>query len=357
METRIERDATHAASDRRWQAIMRRDAGQGEDFVFAVKTTGIYCRPTCPSRRPKRANVTFYETAAQAKAAGFRACQRCRPDGPGMDERRLSMVREACRIIDAAQEPPRLEDLASALGLSASHLHRQFKSTLGVTPRQYAAGKRVERLQTELAAGRPVAEATYESGFGSGSRLYASSKSSLGMSPSEYRAGGRNQSIRYTLAKSELGWLLVGATEQGICYIALGDDRKALLGTLQTRFPAAGISRDDDGLKDWVAAIVEFSRTPTRGLKLPLDVRGTAFQRRVWRALQAIPPGETRSYQDVAEAIGEPRTHRAVANACGANPLALLIPCHRVLRKDGQLGGYRWGTDRKRLLLEREGRG
>jgi len=356
METHVTTDTKHPAADRRWQAVMRRATQLEEDFVFAVSTTGIYCRPSCPSRRPKRTHVSFYETAAQARAAGFRACQRCHPDGPGIDERRLSMVREACRIIDEAEEAPRLKDLATTLGLSTSHLHRQFKRALGVTPKEYAAGRRVERLQNGLTAGRPVADATYESGFGSGSRVYASSKSSLGMSPSEYKAGGRNQAIRYTLAKSELGWLLVAATEHGICNIALGNDGKTLLGTLEKRFPAARINRDDESLKDWVSEIVAFARTPERGSSLPLDVRGTAFQRRVWQALQAIPPGQTSTYQEVAEAIGEPLAHRAVANACGANPLALLIPCHRVLRKDGQLGGYRWGTDRKQQLLEWEER-
>ena len=336
---------------------MSRDARQGEAFVFAVKTTGIYCRPTCPSRRPKRANVTFYQTATQARVAGFRPCKRCDPDGNGVDEHRLSVVREACRMIDESEEPPRLKDLAQALGLSTSHFHRQFKGALGVTPREYAAAKRVERLQRGLAAGRPVTEAIYEAGFGSGSGVYASSKSSLGMSPSEYRAGGKDQAIRYTLARCELGWLLVAATELGVCNIALGDDRKALFGTLEARFPAATISRDDERLKDWVSEIARFARTPTRGLSLPLDVRGTAFQRRVWRALQTIPVGETSTYQEIAHAIGEPQAHRAVANACGANPLALVIPCHRVLRKDGGLGGYRWGTERKRRLLEWEAEG
>ena len=354
METGAER---RLDADGRWQAVMSRDARHGEAFVFAVKTTGIYCRPTCPSRRPKRVNVTFYQTANQARAAGFRPCKRCNPDGVGLDERRLSVVREACRMIDEAEEPPRLKDLAKALGLSPSHFHRQFKGALGVTPREYAAARRIERLQRGLAAGRPVTEAIYEAGFGSDSRVYASSKSALGMSPSEYRAGGKNQAIRYTLAKCELGWLLVAATDQGICNIALGDDRKMLRRTLEERFPGANISRDDETLKDWVSEVARFARTPTRGLSLPLDVRGTAFQRRVWRALQAIPVGETSTYQDIARAIGEPQAHRAVANACGANPLALAIPCHRVLRKDGSLGGYRWGTERKRRLLEWEADG
>lgn len=351
METSTE---SRLDNDGRWQAVVRRDTCLDTEFVFAVKTTGIYCRPTCPSRRPKRANVTFYETPHEARAAGFRPCRRCDPDGPGVDERRLSLVREACRLIDESEESPRLEDLASALGLSTSHLHREFKGTLGVTPRQYAAARRTERLQSGLAAGRSVTQAAYESGFGSGSRLYASSKASLGMSPSEYRSGGKNQAIRYTTARSELGWLLVAATEHGICNIALGDDPRTLSRALEQRFPAASICRDDASLADWVCEIAKFARTPKRGLGLPLDVRGTAFQRRVWQALQAIPPGETTTYQDIARAIGEPLAHRAVANACGANPLALIIPCHRVLRKDGGLGGYRWGTDRKRQLLEWE---
>ena len=353
METRFD---TGPGAEHRWQAVLRRDARLEDAFVFAVKTTGIYCRPSCPSRRPKRAHVTFYPTAAEASAAGFRPCRRCDPDGAGPEQRRLDTVREACRLIDASDTPPRLEDLATALGLSASHLHRLFKATLGTTPKEYAAARRIERLQDGLAAGRPVAEAVYASGFGSGSRCYASSKSALGMSPSEYRAGGRHQTVRYTVAESELGWLLVAATRRGVCKIALGDDRGALLEALERRFPAAVIRRDDTGLKEWVGEIAELTRTPARGVSLPLDVRGTAFQRRVWRALQAIPPGATSTYQAIARDIGAPLAHRAVANACGANPLALVIPCHRVVRKDGGLGGYRWGVERKRRLLRQERR-
>ncbi len=356
METMLAVKDKAPATDRQWQAIMRRDVHQESAFVFAVKTTGVYCRSSCPSRRPKRTNVVFYQTPAQAREAGYRACRRCQPDGPSVAERRLEILRKACRIIDEAEEVPTLNELATALGVSPSHFHRQFKGALGVTPKQYAAGKRVERLQAKLEAGRPVADAIYESGFGSSTSVYAGSKTSLGMSPAQYRAGGENQAIRYTVVESELGWLLVAATEVGVCSISFGNDRKVLLDDLDRRFPAATITRDDDYLQQWVVEIAGFARTPERGLNLPLDIRGTAFQRRVWQALQEIPRGETATYQEIAHAIGKPSAHRAVANACGANPVALAIPCHRVLRKDGRLGGYRWGPEHKRELLRREQR-
>jgi len=340
----------------RWRAVLKRDRRCDDHFVFAVKTTGIYCRPSCPARRPKRENTEFFDSAIEAEKKGYRSCRRCHPDSDSLEVRRAAAVRNACAFIEAAEKPPLLSVLAAAVGLSPSHFHRQFKLLTGVTPREYAAGKRVKRLQDKLSAGRPVADATYESGFGSSGRVYEASKATLGMTPARYRAGGKNLTIRYTVAESELGNLLVGATRDGVCCIELGDSKKALLQSLKDRFPAARLKEDKAELRRWVFEITCFIKTPERGLKLPLDIQGTAFQQRVWKALQAIPMGQTASYQDIAVAIGQPTAQRAVAQACGANKLALAIPCHRVVRINGELGGYRWGVERKGRLLEQERR-
>lgn len=354
MNTKSLTSSTPIVSDTRWQAIVNRDGRFDDQFVFAVKTTGIYCRPSCPARRPKRENTAFFDVPADAEQAGFRACLRCHPNTQSPAEKRLSAVKQACAIIESAEEPPALGELAEAVGLSPSHFHRQFKSLTGVTPKAYAAGKRVKRLQNKLNSERPVTDAIYEAGYGSGSRVYESSKKTLGMTPSRYRAGGKGQTIRFTIAKSALGLLLVAATEKGVCCIEFGDTRKALKQNLRERFLAATLTEDEADLKRWVAEIATFVRTPSRGLKLPLDIQGTAFQQRVWKALQAIPLGQTASYQEVAVAIGKPTAQRAVAQACGANKLALAIPCHRVVRNNGELGGYRWGVNRKEHLLEHE---
>ncbi len=338
----------------RWRAVLKRDGRFDDDFIFAVRTTGIYCRPSCPARRPKRENTVFFDSAIEAEKDGYRSCKRCHPHSASLEERRAAAVRKACAIVEAAEEPPRLNDLAAAVGLSPSHFHRQFKFLTGVTPKEYAAGKRVKRLQDRLSAGRSVADATYESGFGSSSRVYEASKATLGMTPAQYRAGGKDLAIRYTVAKSTLGNLLVGATHDGVCCIELGDSKKVLRQSLKDRFPAARLKEDKAELRQWVSEITRFLKTPARGLKLPLDIQGTAFQQRVWKALQAIPMGQTASYQDIAVAIGKPTAQRAVAQACGANKLALAIPCHRVVRTDGELGGYHWGVERKRRLLEQE---
>ncbi|MGI9328783.1 MAG: bifunctional DNA-binding transcriptional regulator/O6-methylguanine-DNA methyltransferase Ada, partial [Pseudomonadales bacterium] len=342
------------ASDARWQAVVNRDSRFDSQFVFAVKTTGIYCRPSCPARRPKPDNTVFFDIPEEAEQAGFRACLRCHPNAQSPADRRLSAVKQACSIIESAEEPPTLSELAEAVGLSPSHFHRQFKLLTGVTPKEYTAGKRVKRLQNKLNADRPVTDAIYEAGYGSGSRVYESSKKTLGMTPSRYRAGGKDQTIRFTIAKSALGLLLVAATEKGVCCIEFGDTRTALKQSLRERFPAAILNEDEADLKRWVSEIATFVRTPSRGLELPLDIQGTAFQQRVWKALQAIPLGQTASYQEIAVAIGKPTAQRAVAQACGANKLALAIPCHRVVRTNGELGGYRWGVSRKELLLEHE---
>jgi len=271
-----------------------------------------------------------------------------------MAQRSIEAVIRACNLIDTSAEPPRLSDLAAAAGLSASHLHRRFKQLLGVTPKEYADGKRVKRLQTELAAGSSVSDAIYAAGYGSGSRVYEDPNRVLGMSPGTYRAGGRGTSIDFAIADCSLGRLLVAATAVGVCCIEFGDEDGTLRDSLAARFPAARLNADDQRLASWAQRIINFVKNPSEEIDIPLDIQGTAFQRRVWKALQAIPVGRTRSYQEIAAAIGQPSASRAVAQACGANKLAVAVPCHRVVRSDGSLSGYRWGVERKRTLLERE---
>ena len=345
---------TPLSDDRRWNAVVGRDHSLDGEFVYAVKTTGIYCSPSCPSRQSKRKNTVFFATPQEAERAGYRECLRCGPSQSSVEERRVQAVRAACAAIDEAEQAPALHELAATVGLSPSHLHRQFKRLVGVTPREYAAGKRAARLRECLHTGRPVADAIYEAGYGSSSRVYETASRTLGMTPGEYRDGGRSVTIEYTVTRSPLGNLLVAATDRGICCIEFGDSETVLRESLTERFPAARLEENDNDLRQWVADITAFIRTPSHGLRLPLDIQGTAFQLRVWKALQAIPPGRTASYRDVAATIGRPTAHRAVANACGANKLALAIPCHRVVRTNGKLGGYRWGLERKRRLLERE---
>lgn len=337
-----------------WKAVLNRDGDADDQFVFAVKTTGIYCRPSCPARRPKRENTEFYDNAITAEQAGYRACRRCFPHTVSPSQRRRDIIQNACALIESAEEPLRLNELAAAVGLSPSYFHRQFKLLVGVTPNEYLAQKRIKRLRDQLQTGRSVTDAIYQAGYGSGSRVYEASKGTLGMTPGKYIAGGKGLTIRFTVAESALGKLLVASTDQGICCIEFGDSKKKLNGSLQDRFPAARLKEDKAKLRYWVREIANFIQTPEYGLNLPLVIQGTAFQRRVWKALQAIPLGQTASYSDVAKAIGKPKAHRAVAQACGANKLALAIPCHRVVRSNGKLGGYRWGVDRKRRLLERE---
>ncbi len=354
MNNRRSASSSDASNDALWRAVVDRDACFDEQFVFAVKTTGIYCRPSCPARRPRHENTAFFATPAAAEQAGFRPCLRCRPAAESPAARRLSAITKACTIIETAATPPALTELAAAVGLSASHFHRQFKLLTGVTPKQYAAGKRLQHLQARLNADHSVTDAIYAAGYGSGSRVYENSEKTLGMLPSKYRSGGKDQAIRFTMAKSPLGLLLVAATDKGVCCIEIGDSRQSLEQSLRKRFPAASLSEDEADLQCSVVAIITFINTPSDGLQLPLDIQGTAFQQRVWKALQAIPPGATASYKELAAAIGKPTAQRAVAQACGANKLALAIPCHRVVRANGELGGYRWGVDRKQRLLARE---
>jgi AraC family transcriptional regulator of adaptative response/methylated-DNA-[protein]-cysteine methyltransferase len=348
------RFATPAA---RWEAVQRRDPAADGEFIFAVATTGVYCRPSCAARPARREHVTFHATPAAAERAGFRPCKRCRPDLPPRGEREAALVAAACRTIEAAEEAPRLDELAAQAGLSPHHFHRTFKRIAGVTPRAYAAAHRQRRVQDDLAAGAGVTDALYAAGFGSSGRFYATAPEMLGMTPSAYRQGGQGEAVWHAIGRCALGHVLVAATERGVCAILLGDDPTVLRADLAARFPHARLTEPDPAFADWVAAVVRFVDDPARadGLGLPLDVRGTAFQRRVWEALRQIPPGQTASYADVAARLGSPRAVRAVAGACAANPLAVAIPCHRVVAKGGGLGGYRWGVGRKQRLLEREG--
>ncbi|MCW6507404.1 bifunctional DNA-binding transcriptional regulator/O6-methylguanine-DNA methyltransferase Ada [Lichenifustis flavocetrariae] len=341
--------------DARWRAVMERDATLDGSFVYAVATTGVYCRPSCPSRRAKAENVSFYGSAAAAARAGFRPCLRCRPDQHGQADAHAAVVADACRTIAAAETLPSLAVLARQAGLSPFHFHRVFKAATGVTPRAYAVAHRTGRLQAALAApDANVTQAIYEAGFNASSRAYAAADEALGMTPSAYRTGGRETVIRFAVGACSLGAILVAATPRGLCAILLGDDPDALVRDLQDRFPKAELIGGDPDFERHVATVIGLVEAPGGRLDLPLDIAGTAFQRRVWEALRAIPPGRTASYAEIAATIGLPRAVRAVAQACAANALAVAIPCHRVVRSDGGLSGYRWGVDRKRALLDRE---
>ncbi len=341
--------------DRRWRAVEARDARADGKFVYAVATTGVYCRPTCPSRLASRRNVTFHDTPADAARAGFRPCRRCQPDGLSQKERHAGAAAKACRIIDAAETAPALGELASAVGLSRFHFLRIFKEAIGVTPRQYAAAKRSKRFESELRSNQSVTESIYGAGFGSSSRLYERSAATLGMTPSQFRNHGAGAAISFSIVKCSLGFVLIAGTEKGICAIRFGDDSATLERELRRDFSQASIQKGSGKFQDWVRAIVDQIEKPGKKINLPLDIRGTAFQQRVWQALREIPRGETASYAEVAARIGKPSAVRAVAGACAANPVAVVVPCHRVVRSDGGLSGYRWGTERKRMLLDREG--
>jgi AraC family transcriptional regulator of adaptative response/methylated-DNA-[protein]-cysteine methyltransferase len=344
------------ADDARWGAVQARDANRDGTFYYAVATTGVYCRPSCPSRRPKRANVRFYATAAQAQAAGFRACKRCKPDTGSLRDEHAAKVAEACRLIEAAAEPPKLDQLAAEVGLSPYHFHRIFKSIVGVTPKAYAVAHRNRNVRDKLQRSTTVTEAIYDAGFNSSGRFYANSTEVLGMKPKSYRAGGADEEIRFALGDCSLGAILVAASANGVCAILLGDDRQALAGELRQRFLRAKLIEADAAFNATVAKAIRLIEAPASSVDLPLDVRGTAFQHRVWKALQAIPAGSTSTYAEVARRIGKPKAVRAVAGACAANPVAVAIPCHRVVRADGGLAGYYWGVARKRALLDREGK-
>ena len=340
--------------DERWAAIVRRDPAADGRFYYSVSTTGVYCRPTCAARLARREHVRFHLTCAEAEGAGFRPCKRCRPNEAPLAARQASAVARACRLIEAAEESPGLDALAAAAGLSRFHFHRVFKAVTGLTPKAYAAAHRANRVRDELTRSPTVTDAIYGAGFNSNGRFYATSSKVLGMTPTDFRAGAPGASIRFAVGECSLGSILVAASDQGICAILLGDDPDALARDLQDRFPKARLIGGDPGFERWVAEVVGFVEAPQLGLALPLDVRGTAFQQRVWRALSEIAPGSRASYAEIAGRIGAPRAVRAVAKACAANPLAVAIPCHRVVRHDGALSGYRWGVERKRALLARE---
>ncbi|MGE0396667.1 MAG: bifunctional DNA-binding transcriptional regulator/O6-methylguanine-DNA methyltransferase Ada [Kofleriaceae bacterium] len=338
-------------SDPRWQAVVARDPAA--DFFYSVRTTGVYCRPSCAARLALRANVAFHRSCRDAEAAGFRPCKRCKPNAAPLEERRAEIVARACRLLDESEAPIELADLARTVGTSRFHLHRVFKDVTGVTPRAYAAARRAERLRDELDDSPSVTSAIYGAGFQSSGHFYADAPKLLGMTPTQFRAGGTGVAIRFALGRCSLGTLLVAATAIGVCAILFGDDDASLERDLRERFPNADIAIASD-LAHWVAHVIAFIEEPAAALALPLDIRGTAFQRRVWEALQAVPAGETVTYADVAARIGRPHAARAVAAACAANPIAVAIPCHRVVRSDRSLSGYRWGIERKRALLDRE---
>ena len=316
-----------SSDEERWEAVVRRDRAADGAFYYSVRTTGVYCRPSCAARLARREHVRFHATCEEAEQGGFRPCKRCRPTAPA---------------------------LAAATGMSRFHFHRVFKTLTGVTPKAYAAAHRAQRVRDELSRTDTVTEAIYGAGFNSNGRFYATSSEMLGMTPSNFRSGGHGASIRFAVGECSLGSILVAATDKGVCAIMLGDDPEALVRDLQDRFPKAQLLGGDEGFEQLVAKVVGFVEAPARGLDLPLDVQGTAFQQRVWQALRAIPSGTTVSYTEIAERIGAPQAVRAVAQACASNAIAVAIPCHRVVRQDGALAGYRWGVERKRALLERE---
>jgi AraC family transcriptional regulator, regulatory protein of adaptative response / methylated-DNA-[protein]-cysteine methyltransferase len=356
MSTKNQALAAAVEKDPRWAAVVARDAQADSKFFYSVKTTGVYCRPSCAARPARPENVIFHRTRADAERAGFRPCKRCKPEQPPLAERQAAQVAELCRFIEGADPVPSLEQLATRAGLSVFHLHRMFKTATGVTPKAYAAAHRMRRVRMELVKAGTVTEAIYGAGFGSNGRFYEKAKQLLGMTPTKYRAGGVDTEIRFAIGECSLGSLLVAATEKGVCAILMGDDPQELAHDLERRFPRAQLIGADSAFERVVARVVGFVDNPRAGLALPLDIRGTAFQQRVWQALREIPAGTTASYSGIASAIGAPSAVRAVARACAANALAVAIPCHRVVRTDGDLSGYKWGVERKRALLRREAR-
>jgi AraC family transcriptional regulator of adaptative response/methylated-DNA-[protein]-cysteine methyltransferase len=350
-------DRIHPATSdtARWQAVLRRDGSFDGRFVYAVTSTGVFCRPSCPSRRPRPDRVRFFETPAAAERAGYRACRRCGPRGNAPAIRLPEAIDRASRYLtEHSDESVPLTALSRIANLSASHLQREFKRALGLSPREFQAACRADRFREKLRNGHDVSSALYEAGYGSPSRIYEASPTGRGMQPATYRRGGAGVDIGFVTVRCALGWLLVGATEKGVCAVKLGDTREVLEADLRREFSSARISPRRHVQSAWVEALVHRLEGDGRELTLPLDVRGTAFQWRVWRALQQIPAGETRSYSEVALELGAPAAVRAVANACARNPVCLVVPCHRVTAKNGATGGYRWGVARKERLLAQE---
>ncbi len=335
----------------KWQQVMARDARQDGRFVFAVRTTGIYCRPSCPSRRPRRDSVEFFENPNEAERAGYRACLRCKPTEISSQAQAVLTARG---ILDEAEASVTLAALSKRVGLSAFHLQRLFKRATGLSPREYQAAQRMQQVKSGLRKGDDVTTALYDAGFGSPSRLYEKSSQQLGMTPGEYRRGGKGANLRYAIVATPLGRMLVAATERGLSAVRFGESVSELEQTLREEFHAAEFHRDDKALREYVEPLLAAIRGENTTIDLPLDIRATAFQKKVWDALRQIPRGQTRSYTEVARQIGEPTAVRAVARACATNPVAVAVPCHRVVRSDGDVSGYRWGVERKKKLLERE---
>jgi AraC family transcriptional regulator, regulatory protein of adaptative response / methylated-DNA-[protein]-cysteine methyltransferase len=346
--------AAATEGDPRWASVVARDPGADGTFYYSVKTTGVYCRPSCAARRARPENVRFHTTREEAEKAGLRPCKRCKPNQPSLVEQHAAKVTKACRLIEESEKASSLEELANHAGMSTYHFHRVFKTITGLTPREYAVAHRAKRVRNELSRSGTVTEAIYDAGYSSNGRFYETSNEVLGMTPSNYRAGGASTEIRFAVGECSLGSILVAQSERGVCAILLGDDPGELVRDLQDRFPRANLIGGDAEFERLVSKVVGFIEAPALGLDLPLDIRGTAFQQRVWQALSEIPAGSTASYADIADRIGAPNSVRAVAQACAANALAVAIPCHRVVRNDGALSGYRWGVDRKRALLKRE---
>ena len=349
--------AAATVNDPRWSAVVARDSAADGTFFYSVKTTGVYCRPSCAARLAKPENVRFHPTAEDAEKAGFRPCKRCKPKQPSLVEHHAAKIAGLCRLIERSERVPSLDELAQHAGLSVYHLHRVFKGVTGLTPKAYAAAQRAKRMRQQLDRSNSVTDAIYEAGYNSNGRFYEESNRVLGMTPTKYRAGGANTEIRFAIGECYLGSILVAQGERGVCAILLGDDAERLVRELQDRFPNADLIGGDAAFEGLVAKVVGFVEAPKLGLDLPVDVQGTAFQQRVWQALREIPAGATASYAEIANRIGAPKSVRAVAQACAANPLAVAIPCHRVVRTDGGLSGYRWGVERKQALLERETNG
>jgi AraC family transcriptional regulator of adaptative response/methylated-DNA-[protein]-cysteine methyltransferase len=336
--------------------VVAKDRRADGQFFYSVRTTGVFCRPSCPARLARRENVAFHSTCDAAEAAGFRACKRCRPREASQSERDAALIARACSFIETAEAPPRLAALAADANLSPFHFHRVFKAITGLTPKGYADAHRADRVRKALPASKTITGAIYDAGFNSNGRFYASSNHVLGMTPRRYRAGGERLQIRFAIGECSLGSILVAATDKGVCAILMGSDPHLLIRQLQDRFAKAELIGGDASFEKLVAQVIGFVEQPRLGLDLPLDVRGTAFQQRVWKALRRIGVGKTASYGEIAARIGRPTSIRAVAQACGANMIAVAIPCHRVIRTDGQISGYRWGVQRKQALLEREQR-
>jgi AraC family transcriptional regulator of adaptative response/methylated-DNA-[protein]-cysteine methyltransferase len=342
------------AEDPRWARVMARDRTADGQFWYSVATTGVYCRPSCPSKMANPKNVALHDTLVEAQVTGFRPCKRCNPDGVSLEADHAAKIAESCRLIEQSETSLSLDELARAAGLSPSHFHRLFKTVTGLTPKAYADAHRAERVRERLADGRSVTATLYDSGFNSSGRFYERTRDMLGMTPGAYRAGGADEDIRFAVGQSSLGAILVASSAVGVTAILMGEDPEDLVRDLQDRFPRARLIGGDADYERLVAEVVGFIEAPRIGLNLPLDVRGTAFQQRVWRALRDVPPGATASYAEIARAIGAPKSVRAVAGACAANTIAVAIPCHRVVRHDGALSGYAWGVERKRSLIERE---